>query len=399
MTLKIGVLGLTSNKNIGDYLLAEATKYLLKEYSEKLIIVDIDIDPRGPDSHPGIRKLNLKLYNGMRVLQPFLFSILRSRYLQYLYQYLYWHLKLNWHYKRSLRGLDAIVFSGGGFIKFRTQGLNYLDEQILKIANKRCIPVMMSAVGVEGFDEKDVRCLKLKQSLNLPVVKVITTRDDHETLRSKYIVRKEIVTDRVADPVLWLNSMLGKPNRSPEKLIGVNLVNPSNFRDYGGKMSGDQVLNFYKNLISELQIRKQPFVLFTNGMQADVKFGQRLLRDMNLSASSLLPAPETSKELISDLLRFDIILAARMHAGIVATALGVPTIGLIWGEKIELFARVYGIRPNYFAEAEMDPGLIASLLADRNAQQPDQATLENLRRGTSEYLHKFLDSLGAKVAS
>ena len=399
MSLKVGVLGLTSNSNIGDYLLAEATKYLLKQYSETLVIVDIDLDPRGPSTHPGLKALNLKIYNAMRVLQPTVFAIFRSRRFQYLYQYLYWHIKLNWHYRKSLTGLDAIVFSGGGFIKFKTQGLNYLDEQIIKIANKNNIPVMMSAVGIEGYDAKDVRCQMLKKSLNLPVVKVITTRDDHKTLTGSYLVRKDIVASQVADPVLWLKEMLHKIKPSKQKLIGLNLINPNNFRDYGGELSYEKVLNFYKNLITELQLSGEGFKLFSNGMSQDMQFGQRLLTDLNLPDSALLSAPSTSKQLISNILDFDIILAARMHAGIVSTSLEVPTLGLIWSDKIELFTNIAGIRNNYFNENELDPALIANRLAKRSVINPDQKKMSELKQKTAQYLYDFLDSLGGKIAN
>ena len=399
MSIKVGVLGLTSNSNIGDYLLAEATKYLLKQYSETLIIVSVDLDPRGTNTHPGLKALNLKIYNGMRVLQPAVFAIIRSKSFQYLYQYLYWHIKLNWHYKKSLNGLDAIVFSGGGFIKFKTQGLNYLDEQILKIAKRRNIPVMMSAVGIEGYDARDIRCQNLKKALNFPVVKVITTRDDYQTLRTSYLERKDIVSSQVADPVLWLKEMLSGTKSVSLKLIGINLINPHNFRDYGGELSYEKVLNFYKNLITELQLKGQLFKLFSNGMSQDMQFGQRLVTDLNLPPATLLPAPTTSKELISDILGFDIILAARMHAGIVSTALEVSTLGLIWSEKIDLFTKIVGIRDNYFSEQELDPALIANRLASRSVTAPNYKQVNELKQKTTQYLYEFLDSIGGKVAN
>jgi polysaccharide pyruvyl transferase WcaK-like protein len=364
------------------------------KHSEPLVLVDVDLDPRGESTHTGLREANLKIYNLMRTIEPFVFNIISSRRVQYMYQYLYWHIKLNWYYRKLLSGLDAIVFSGGGFIKFRTQGLNYLDEQILRIASKKRIPTMLSAVGVEGYDDNDVRCKNLKVALNLPAVKVITTRDDYKTLETKYIIRKEIVSNVVADPVLWLGEMLGQTTQSKNRLIGINLINPLNFRDYGGKASRDKVLNFYKNLITELQMQSQDFRLFTNGMSVDLELGERLVADLNLQPETLLRRPLTSKDLIADILSFDIVFAARMHAGIVATALGLPTIGLIWAEKIDLFTKTVGIRKNYFDEAEMNPVLIAERLAMRKVTEPDKAEIEKLKKANVQHLHKFLDSLG-----
>jgi polysaccharide pyruvyl transferase WcaK-like protein len=182
-------------------------------------------------------------------------------------------------------------------------------------------------------------------------------------------------------------------------LIGLNLINPNNFRDYGGELSYEKVLNFYKNLITELQLSGEGFKLFSNGMSQDMQFGQRLLTDLNLPDSALLSAPSTSKQLISNILDFDIILAARMHAGIVSTSLEVPTLGLIWSDKIELFTNIAGIRNNYFNENELDPALIANRLAKRSVINPDQKKMSELKQKTAQYLYDFLDSLGGKIAN
>jgi polysaccharide pyruvyl transferase WcaK-like protein len=134
-------------------------------------------------------------------------------------------------------------------------------------------------------------------------------------------------------------------------------------------------------------------------MSADMQFGQRLLTDLNLPSSALLPAPTTSKELISDILNFEIILAARMHAGIVSTALEVPTLGLIWSDKIELFTNIFGIRNDYFNEHELNPALIADRLAKRSVTKPDHKQVTELKQKTARYLYEFLDSVGGKVAN
>jgi polysaccharide pyruvyl transferase WcaK-like protein len=133
-------------------------------------------------------------------------------------------------------------------------------------------------------------------------------------------------------------------------------------------------------------------------MSQDMQFGQRLLTDLNLPTSTLLEAPTTSKELISEILNFEIILAARMHAGIVSTALEVPTLGLIWSDKIELFTNIAGIRNNYFNENELDPALIANRLARKDVTKPDHKQLTELKQKTAQHLYEFLDSVGGKVA-
>lgn len=393
MTLKVAVLGLTSNKNIGDYLLVESTKYLLRNYSETLRIKDVDVDPRDLKDYQGLAFLGLKIHSAMRRAESAVFKLVKSPYLRYLYQYAYWYFRLNSHFKKTLTGVDAIIFSGGGFIKFKTQGLNYLDEQILKIARKRQIPVMMNAVGVEGYDENDVRCQNLKKALNFENVRVITTRDDVDTLAGHYVNRENLVTARVADPVLYLNAMLGNPTHKAKNVVGINLINPENFRSYGGRLDVNSVTNFYKNLIVELRKRGQAFELFSNGMAADMRFGEKLIEDLNLPKELLLPAPTTSKEFIELLRRYRIILASRMHAGISASAIGIPVVGMIWGEKIEMFSKIANVRKYYFDESELDAKNMAELLSGGKVLPLREKDVQQLKESTKEYLFAFLDGL------
>jgi polysaccharide pyruvyl transferase WcaK-like protein len=362
--------------------------------SEHDILLEIDIDPRQLNYYRGRYALYRKISNRMLQLEPAVFGVVRSQHLRYLYQYLYWYLKLNWHFKKTIKNLDGLIFSGGGFIKFRTQGLNYLDEQILKIAQKRNIPVMMSAVGIEHYDEKDLRCRRLKKVLNLPVVKIITTRDDIKTLNENYLVRKDIVTSQVADPVLLLKEIRQDDSRQATKRIGINLVNPNNFVNYGGKLNRLSVINFYRNLITELQLKNEEFLLFTNGMPTDINLGKRLLNDLNLPASYLLPAPKTSAQFIADLKKFDIILAARMHAGITACSLEIPFLGLNWGVKIGYFSQVAGITENYFDENQLDPVKVSQLLMARKVHPVDRVAVAAYGAKTKQYLSDFVRSIG-----
>lgn len=394
MSKRIGVLGLSSNKNIGDYLLVEATRHLLARLNEDIELVDIDIDPRARHHYRGVNKIRRKLFTILRNAEPHVFATVRSPRARYAYQWLYWHLKLHWHLDREIRNLDALVFSGGGFIKFQTQGLNYLDQQVIALAEKRDIPIMMSAVGIEHYDAHDLRCQRLKKALNSPIVRVITTRDDIATLNDDYITNPDTVTDRVADPVLWLGDMVKPRPVAAAPLIGINLVNPENFVVYGGNLARTDVVDFYARLLTELRNRGENFELFTNGMAVDVEFGRELLSRLGLPPETLLDAPVTSSDLIDDLARYDIILASRMHAGIVACALGKPVVGLIWSNKIELFSQIAGIRSNYFDENELDADRIAGMLAERRVTPMDFAGIEVLKNKTVDYLRDFIRSLG-----
>lgn len=402
MRRTIGVVGLTTNENVGDYLLVEAAKYLLRTHDPDLMLVDVDVDPRGKAVRQGIRRFNFRAAEIMADFQRPILSVLRGPKAEYLYNTLLWKIKLGWYFDQQLRNLDAIVFAGGGFIKFKTQGLNYLDELILKIAHERGIPVMMNAVGVEGYSETDIRSQRLKKMLNLDNVRVITTRDDIDTLNDHYITNERIVTERVGDPVFWLKEMEIVDRAAVEKAraastsgnrIGINLINPNNFGTYGGDASRAFIINFYRSLIAELQRLDADFYLFSNGMKVDQKFGAALVNSMNLHKDRLISAPRTSAEFVNLVAGFDIILSARMHAGITAYAIDVPVVGMIWGEKLQFLTKLTGLRDRYFDETELDAQKIAAMLVKNDMPEPDPERRSELRNRTQRHLASFVDGL------
>lgn len=391
--MKIGVVGLYSNENIGDYLLVESAKFLLKKHSPDVSLRDIDVDPRDVEIFSGKRLINIRVFDILSRYKNLVFSVVRIPALQYYYEYFFWWVKVNWFYKSIIKDVDGLVIAGGGFLKFRTQGLNYLVEQIVKIAEKRNIPVMFSSVGIEGFDPKDIRCRKLQKTINSDIVKVITTRDDIDTLRDKYITNEKTVTDLVGDPVFWLQDCFSIKRQVGSKKIGINLVNPNNYMAYGGEADYFKIDNFYKNLIQELSIRNADFYLFTNGMEVDQKFGRRLVSAMNLPKEKLLRRPQDSPEFLEVMSGFGIILSARMHAGIVAYALDIPKVGLIWSEKIDFFAKITGERETYFNEDELDYKKIAGLLCTNFDKKVDIRKREALKKKTLNHIGKFVDNL------
>ena len=399
MRKTIGVVGLTTNANVGDYLLVEAAKYLLRAHDPDTILVDIDVDPRGRAVRAGKRGINFKVSEIMGAFQAPILSVFRGPRAEYLYTTWFWKMKLGWYFKEKIKNLDAIVFAGGGFIKFKTQGLNYLDELILNVAHERGIPVMMNAVGVEGYSETDIRCQRLKRVLNYDNVKVITTRDDIDTLNSHYITNPNTVTARVGDPVFWLKEMeivdesLPIPESESGNRIGINLINPGNFSAYGGSVSRDTVINFYRNLIAELQRLDADFYLFSNGMRVDQRFGASLVASMNLRKDQLIDTPRNSAEFVNLVAGFDIILSARMHAGITAYAIDVPVVGLIWGEKLQFLTEITGLRDRYFDETELDYKKIAAMLVQNDMPEPDAGRRNELRNSTQHHLASFVDGI------
>lgn len=391
---KVAVIGLYAIKNAGDNILCEATQYLIKQKNPEVQIVEVDVNPR-IKSYKGLELIPFWISKVLIRVSGSIFKYENSSRFRYYYEYFMWWLKINHKFKTQLKDVDAIVFAGGGFLKFRTQGLNYYVEQIMKIARKNNIPVMMNGVGIEGYSETDIRCQRLKKAINQDCFKVITTRDDIDTLKNNYIVNPNIKIAHVGDPALWVPECYNmKRNENPSNVVGINVIRGRVYQAYGNTLSEFELLNFYKKLVQGVEERGWDWVLFSNGMAADQKFGAMLLRALGCSdRRKILPTANNSVEFLEQIRSFKLVFGARLHACITSYALDVPVVGLIWSEKLRIFADVIGKKDSFFEENELNiDNILDAMEREMNANY-DKTICDDLRTRTKNYLEMFMDML------
>lgn len=391
---KVAVIGLYAIKNAGDNILCEATQYLIKQKNPEVQIVEVDVNPR-IKSYKGLELIPFWISKVLIRISGSIFKYENSSKFRYYYEYFMWWLKINRKFKTQLKDVDAIVFAGGGFIKFRTQGLNYYVEQIMKIAKKNNIPVMMNGVGIEGYSETDIRCQRLKKAINQDCFKVITTRDDIDTLKNNYIVNPNTKIAHVGDPALWVPECYNmKRNENPSNVVGINVIRGRVYQAYGNTLSEFELLNFYKKLVQGVEERGWDWVLFSNGMAADQKFGTMLLRALGCSdRTKILPTANNSVDFLEQIRSFKLVFGARLHACITSYALDVPVVGLIWSEKLRIFADVIGKKNSYFEESELNIDNILDAMEREMNSNYDKSIRDDLRARTKNYLEMFMDML------
>ena len=391
---KVSVIGLYAIKNAGDNILCEATQYLIKQKNPEVQIVEVDVNPR-IKSYKGLELIPFWISKVLIRISGSIFKYENSSKFRYYYEYFMWWLKINRKFKTQLKDVDAIVFAGGGFLKFRTQGLNYYVEQIMKIAKKNNIPVMMNGVGIEGYSETDIRCQRLKKAINQDCFKVITTRDDIDTLKNNYIVNPNTKIAHVGDPALWVPECYNmKRNENPSNVVGINVIRGRVYQAYGNTLSEFELLNFYKKLVQGVEERGWDWVLFSNGMAADQKFGTMLLRALGCSdRTKILPTANNSVDFLEQIRSFKLVFGARLHACITSYALDVPVVGLIWSEKLRIFADVIGKKNSYFEESELNIDNILDAMEREMNSNYDKSIRDDLRARTKNYLEMFMDML------
>ena len=355
--LRIGLLYLKCD-NLGDKIIYDSVRYMAKDILKKKGISDYEFVPIDIDGYAQRRKitaarkhsslkekchdLGTKVRNkwyGLSFTHPTPEKLRESWRSDSLYQ---WYFKEE---RPKISRVDVLIFCGGGILKYKAQKLYFFVDDITEIADKYKIPVFMNSVGVEDFDENDPRCLMLLNAIKRECVKSISTRDDLDLLREKYTKDTQIETERVSDPAFWSPEAYNIHRKEDNKgLIGLNVARPSIF-EYIYKNSHIDLTDAYNELMHQLIAEGYRLEIFTNGLGLDKVFAKRLLEkypEWQDHEKVSFFYPSVAEELVDRIAGYERILAVRLHASIVATALGVPHVDLVWNEKQIGFGRIIG---------------------------------------------------------
>ena len=108
----------------------------------------------------------------------------------------------------------------------------------------------------------------------------------------------------------------------------------------------------------------------------------------------MMPNARNSVEFLKQIRSFQLVFGARLHACITSYALDVPVIGLIWSEKLRIFADVIGKKQSFFEEDQLNIDNILNAMEREMNSGYDGKIRENLRQLTKQYLDGFMESLG-----
>jgi polysaccharide pyruvyl transferase WcaK-like protein len=238
----------------------------------------------------------------------------------------------------------------------------------LEIAEEHGVPVIMSGIGVESYDEQSPKCQMLKEALKLPCVRQITTRDNLDSLE-KYVTRSDILTAKVSDPAVFAASIIEKDEfaadsgkEKPKKVIGLVVTRIGIFTDNNIEFTGSNQLTFWRDIVDLLTERGYDYRLFTTGHFSDEVFLDTFAKKYAIPPKKLGFNVNSPEELTREIRKCDGVISYRLHGSITSYAYGIPSIGLTWNFKVPFFYEQVGYPQRAFDRKDWDAVTIVDAL-------------------------------------
>ncbi|MBQ3782522.1 MAG: polysaccharide pyruvyl transferase family protein [Lachnospiraceae bacterium] len=303
-----------------------------------------------------------------------------------------------------VRYSDVIVFAGGGLVKYKQEKFYEYVSEIIEVAEQEQIPVYFNGVGVEHYDEDDERCQMLKNALNKNCVKEFVVRDDVETLKNDYIENPNIKIVKAIDPVVSCSKIYQIKRQSKSKVIGLGIIRSEIFEDYGiSGIDKQQQLDFWKNITKLVEKAGYQWQLFTNGLNADAEFAKEVLAYCGKDKEQELYLAEqatSARQLVRQISRYCGIIAGRMHSNIIAYGLEIPSIPIVWNDKIKYWGESIRYEERLLLPEEFQADIAMEKLVTSLKQGVRKRIFVKVaEKRISTHLNKFLKSYSNNICS
>lgn len=356
---KVLLCGLMQCRNLGDVVISDCVKYLLKKSAKKDGLNNVKISTLDIRRQKDKKNLN------------------------------------------RVRNSDLVIFPGGGFIKYKAEKFPLEMGRVTDRAEHYGIPVMYNAMGFEGFDSENEGCKTLKAMLENTSSRYITSRDFSDELNKTYLKDTTLTSVRVADPAMWVSETY-KIKRNPDSdVVGLGVARGGLFEDHGVPVTKDDLLNIWSDIIKSLEAEGTKYKLFTNGLRQDEEFLTDLLvyigkEDKREEIS--LPSAENAKQLVEYISGFSSLIATRMHANIIAFSLGIPSVAFVWNHKLRFFGESIGCKERYLEYTQLkDTKYIVNMLKKAQAEGYEEGVLKREKASAYKSVRDFFSPFAKEL--
>lgn len=342
---RVVICGTRYSDNLGDGIIADCMGAMIQRHDPAIEVVELDLSGRTRYSEAGgPRKMAMQrvMFAAPKIFRPLIVSAALSVILP---------LKLRSRWRQALQNADLLIIGGGQLLQDEYLNFPIKVSGLMAEAAVHQVNTAVFSCGV-GRKWSLAASLLLRRSFRYPNVFYQSARDKDSMgyLDAHLAGLNRQPTLWAPDPALWtaraFNYSTARSNNSP---IGIGIAHPlvlKNTSEVPSAFQLNSVAQFWVELIKELDRRKHQLTLFTNGSEEDSRFLEVIaqsIADVALNhRPHVLPRARCASDLVCQIADFRGVVAHRLHANIVAFALGVPSVGLIWDSKVRGFFDLSG---------------------------------------------------------
>lgn len=332
--MNILILGAYESNNLGDAVICECVSHMMQKYFPHSHITIQDLLPRDRSKPPkpaDFKSIKKRAYKN-RIRYIF------SKYTPFDLVYDQQQDRLQWQAmyleELYLPDYDFVIFAGGQM--FMDTYALFLHDCVLHF-QKKGTPVFFHACGTGPSYSPKIRQL-LAETLSAPNVHSISCRDDVAAVQKLLKNTDKTVLDTY-DSALS-SAKVYKCHKDPSSdTIGLGIM-------YSSSLNEKKVLAFWQSIIRQLDTQQKKWKLFTNGAVSDDAFARKLLDSMpeykGQEDTYLISRDREPEGLVHTISRFSGLISFRLHSHIIAASLDIPSVAIVWDQKLPLFFQKIG---------------------------------------------------------
>jgi polysaccharide pyruvyl transferase WcaK-like protein len=384
--MRIAILNVRYSSNLGDGAIAECLELALQKFGRVSSVHSVDLAGR-TEYGGGTGRLR-------RIVMPVLDRMprpMRHAATQQLLSIQINRARADW--QSALSAVDGIVIGGGQL--FADADLNFPRKIMAALdAAPAGVPFALFGVGVSrGWSPTGRRMFRrILTDRRLAAIYVRDGRSAGALVDQAGPLGVPVAL--TSDPALLAAAVYGPANaRTGRPRIGLGLIHPAIQKLHaGGGVPGGAT--FFAEVAAALS-EQGDVCLFTNGASEDEAVSAEVaaLLAARGIAHEVCPAPRTPADLAAMIAGFDVLTAHRLHANIIGAALGVPTVGLVWEDKVAAFYEAMGAPdralPAARQTAEVIAAAVATALDDRRPLPGRDDAIMRLERDTAALVEQL----------
>lgn len=390
---KICIFGETYSENLGDGVIAESIRHIISSLLPDAAITHHDMTGRRgwrkdqqvpPDAKliPGLKRgFGLNLTGRFKTVRCFytLLSLLAAKY-------------RGDFPKLDDQAFDLAIIGGGQLIMDNELSFPTKIFLLTRELGRDTKAIAFYSCGV-GHSWSMIGRWLCSRVLKHPRVTALSVRDmaSRQNLAEVFRIKPDAI-DVIYDPALWAAETYNIRRAPDSNNVGLGVMAPLRVSraikpEYTAKFNAEFLTRLWIETAAALIDQGHTVALFTNGAPEDQTLAEKVfaaLPDRYRSSATLISRPRIPEELVRTISGFKAIIAQRLHAHVIAYSLGIPSVGLIWGSKMEEFAALTERRRFFLDIDQLTSAHLIQALAEALTHGVDKARLAYLQNQTRQ---------------